>query len=56
MKPVSDLFPINGGLLSVQKNHKQVKVADLEFDSSLQYFDLPEMSETFPKLRCGISV
>ena len=56
MKPTSDQIPINGGLLSVQKNHMEITVADLEFDSSLQCFDFSKIPEIFQKLRCGISV
>ena len=57
MKPTSDLFPSNGGLLSVQKNRMQIAVADLGADPSLCYYNLPEESKIFiQKLRCGLSV
>ena len=58
MKPTSDLFPFNGRLLHVQKNHIQVTVADLGVIPSLRYYDLFEESEkvSAQKLRCGFLV
>ena len=57
MIPASDLFPIRGGLLSMQKNHMEIAVADLGSNPSLRYYDLPEESIVFIQAsRCGFSV